>query len=94
MQYIFLHNEVQNESMTVYANHFYDTSVIFSNSIITYREPFTICIGHDLTICIGHDRRRDATLSNFLGAMWAPKIKILGAHKKIYEPTMNLAEKY
>ena len=32
---------------TVYANYFYDTSVIFSNSIITYREPFTICIGHD-----------------------------------------------
>ena len=31
----------------VYVNHFYDTSVIFSNSIITYREPFTICIGHD-----------------------------------------------
>ena len=31
----------------VYANYFYDTSVIFSNSIITYREPFTICIGHD-----------------------------------------------
>ena len=33
--------------MSVYANYFYDTSVIFSNSIITYREPFTICIGHD-----------------------------------------------
>ena len=32
---------------TVYANYFYDTSVIFSNSIIAYREPFTICIGHD-----------------------------------------------
>ena len=32
---------------SVYANYFYDTSVIFSNSIITYREPFTICIGHD-----------------------------------------------
>ena len=31
----------------MYANYFYDTSVIFSNSIITYREPFTICIGHD-----------------------------------------------
>ena len=29
------------------ANYFYDTSAIFSNSIITYREPFTICIGHD-----------------------------------------------
>ena len=36
---------------------------------------------------------RDATLSNFLGAMRAPKIKILGAHKKIYEPTMNLSWK-
>ena len=33
--------------MPVYANYFYDTSVIFSNSIIIYREPFTICIGHD-----------------------------------------------
>ena len=31
----------------MYANYFYDTSVIFNNSIITYREPFTICIGHD-----------------------------------------------
>ena len=31
----------------VYANYFYDTSVIFSNSISTYREPFKICIGHD-----------------------------------------------
>ena len=31
----------------VYANYFYDTSVIFSNSTITYRELFTICIGHD-----------------------------------------------
>ena len=26
--------------ITVYANYFYDTSDIFSNSIITYREPF------------------------------------------------------
>ena len=33
--------------MAVYAYYFYDTSVIFSISIITYREPFTICIGHD-----------------------------------------------
>ena len=32
---------------TVYANYFYDTSVIFSNSFITYREPFRICIGHN-----------------------------------------------
>ena len=31
----------------VYANYFYDTSVIFSNSFITYREPFRICIGYD-----------------------------------------------
>ena len=31
----------------MYADYFYDTSVIFSNSIITYREPFKICIGHD-----------------------------------------------
>ena len=30
----------------MYANYFYNTSVIFSNFIITYREPFTICIGH------------------------------------------------
>ena len=28
-------------STTVYTNYFYDTSVIFSNFIITYREPFT-----------------------------------------------------
>ena len=34
-------------NISVYANYFYDTSVIFSNYIITYREPFTICIGHD-----------------------------------------------
>ena len=34
-------------TVTMYANYFYDTSVIFSNSIITYRETFTICIGHD-----------------------------------------------
>ena len=34
-------------TLPVYANYFYDTSVIFSNSIITYSEPFTICIGHD-----------------------------------------------
>ena len=34
--------------ITVYANYFYDTSVInFSNSFITYRESFRICIGHD-----------------------------------------------
>ena len=33
--------------IAVYANYFYDTSVIFSNSIIIYREPFKICIGHD-----------------------------------------------
>ena len=32
---------------------------------------------------------RDATLWNFLGAMWAPELKILGAQKKIYEPTMK-----
>ena len=32
---------------TVYTNYFYDTSVIFSNYIITYRGPFTICIAHD-----------------------------------------------
>ena len=31
----------------MYANYFYDTSVFFDNSIIYYREPFTICIGHD-----------------------------------------------
>ena len=31
----------------MYANYFYDTSVIFSNSFITYKEPFRICIGHD-----------------------------------------------
>ena len=36
--------------------YFYDTSVIFSNSIIYYREPFAICIGHDrLTNVIGID---------------------------------------
>ena len=34
-------------AISVYANYFYDTSVIFSNSFITYREPFRICIGHD-----------------------------------------------
>ena len=28
-------------SISVYTNYFYDTSVIFSNLIITYREPFT-----------------------------------------------------
>ena len=32
---------------TVYANYFYDTSDIFCNSLNTYREHFTICIGHD-----------------------------------------------
>ena len=32
---------------------------------------------------------RDETLWIFLGAMWAPEVKILGAHKKIYEPTMK-----
>ena len=35
------------KKFSVYANYFYDTSVIFSNSFITYREPFRICIGHD-----------------------------------------------
>ena len=41
---------------SVYANYFYGTSVIFSNSIITYREHFTICIGHDQqTYVIGID---------------------------------------
>ena len=30
---------------------------------------------------------RDATSWIFLGAMWAPEVKILWAHKKIYEPT-------
>ena len=39
--------KVISAAMTVYANYFYDTSVIFSNSFITYREPFRICIGHD-----------------------------------------------
>ena len=43
----------------VYANYFYDTSVICSNSIIAYREPFTICIGHD--------RRTDV-----IGIDWLP----------------------
>ena len=33
---------------------------------------------------------RDATSWIFLGAMWAPEVKIWGAHKKIYEPTMNM----
>ena len=33
--------------LAVYANYFYDTLVIFSNYVITYREPFTICIVHD-----------------------------------------------
>ena len=28
----------------VYANYFYDTSVIFSNSFITYREPFRFAL--------------------------------------------------
>ena len=32
----------QAMGITVYANYFYDTSVIFSNSFITYREPFRI----------------------------------------------------
>ena len=27
-------------TLAVYTNHFYDTSVIFSNFIITYKEPF------------------------------------------------------
>ena len=35
---------------------------------------------------------RDATSWNFLGAMWAPELKILGAHKKIYEQTMKYLE--
>ena len=30
-----------DRNYTVYTNYFYDTSVIFSNFIITYREPFT-----------------------------------------------------
>ena len=43
----------------MYANYFYDTLVIFSNSIITYRELFTICIGHDRwTDVIGIDCKR------------------------------------
>ena len=29
-------------TISVYTNYFYDTSVIFSNFIITYKEPF-IC---------------------------------------------------
>ena len=28
-------------SKAVYTNYFYDTSIIFSNFVITYREPFT-----------------------------------------------------
>ena len=45
----------------MYANYFYDTSVIFGNSIITYREPFIICIGHD--------RRTDV-----IGIDWSVKL--------------------
>ena len=45
--------------IAVYPYYFYDTSVIFSNSIITFREPFTICIGHDRrTDVIGIDCNR------------------------------------
>ena len=43
----YLTKNTGNASNSVYANYFYDASVIFSNSIITDREPFTICIGHD-----------------------------------------------
>ena len=58
----------------MYANYFYDTSVIFSNSIITYRETFTICIGHD--------RRTDV-----IGIDWIapPHILIEFARKDIRE---------
>ena len=49
----------------MYANYFYDTSVIFSNSIITYRELFTICIGHDRrTDVIGIDWYIHQTCTN------------------------------
>ena len=52
--------------LTVYANYFYDTSVIFSNSIITYREPFIICIGHDRrTDVIGIDWLNNFTRNDF-----------------------------
>ena len=54
--------------MAVYANYFYDTSVIFSNSIITYRETFTICIGHDRrTDVIGIDWEMGELANSRLG---------------------------
>ena len=49
--------------VSVYANHFYDTSVIFRNSIITYREPFTICIGID---CCISNRHKNTNLKEYL----------------------------
>ena len=53
-------------NMAVYADYFYDTSVIFSNSFITYREPFKICIGHDRrTDVIGIDWYGYSTLVIF-----------------------------
>ena len=59
---MFLVCDRENEvKCPVYANYFYDTSVIFSNSIITDGEPFTICIGHE--------RRTDV-----IGIDWMSKI--------------------
>ena len=51
--------------LTVYADYFYDTSVIFSNPFITYREPFTICISHD--------RRTDVIGIDWVKCIWGIK---------------------
>ena len=41
------------------------------------------------SVATGQTESRDATSWNFLGAMWAPEIKILVAHKEIKAPTMK-----
>ena len=62
--------------ITVYANYFYDTSVIFSNSIITYREPFIICIGHDRrTNLIGIDWYHWCHLKGYISGVFMSYMK-------------------